>query len=407
MPSHEQLTHYADILLQIGINLQPNQPLQVNAPIELAPFVRVLTERAYLAGAHSIDIELYDPLCRRIALEKMPDASLTFAPDWPNAKMRELIALNAGFIGFHSADPDLLAGIEPTRIATRSGAQGKAYHTVSEDMINTCSWLGCSVPTSAWAQKVFPNHSPEAAISALWEAIFHTMRMDQPNPVAAWRRHLENLHARATYLNDARFDQLHYSAPGTDLWVGLPKGHIWTAGDSKNAQGVSFTPNMPTEEVFTMPKRDRVNGTVRSSMPLSTRGVLIEEIELHFEKGRITDYSASKGYNTLKGLIESDEGAHYLGEIALVPYNSPISQMNTLFYNTLFDENASCHFAIGNAYANTIEGGLAMSTEELLQAGANVSTVHVDFMIGTKEMQIDGVQEDGTVQALFRNGSWA
>jgi aminopeptidase len=236
--------------------------------------------------------------------------------------------------------------------------------------------------------------------------MFKVMRVEQPDPVAAWQQHVKRLKARSEWLDRLQLRQLHYKAPGTDLIVDLPELHTWLAADSTNLEGTTFVCNLPTEEVFTLPSRNGVNGTVASTMPLAYAGVVIEGIELTFKDGRIVDFAAKTGYDTLKGLIETDDGSHYLGEIALVPVDSPISNLNTLFYNTLFDENASCHLALGMAYPTCLKGGKDMSKEQLEENGANDSITHVDFMIGSKELDIDGIQADGTVVPIFEQGNW-
>jgi len=407
MPNTEQLKKYAEILIRIGLHVQEGQPVSIAAPLEAVDFVRILSATAYDAGAKYVEINWHDPLCGRIDMERKSLAALQEVPKWPIAMTDELYAENAAFLSFLAADPDLLAGIDPERITLHHQAVGIAYQGIQKYfMEEKVSWLACSIPTKDWAQKMFPDETPDEAVAKLWSAIFSVMRMEEADPAEAWALHAQQLEERAHKLSDKRFTRLHYTAPGTDLWVGLPEHHKWVGARAYNEKGTWFTPNLPTEEIFTLPHRNSVEGTVRSTMPLAYGGVTIEGIELRFEEGRIVHYSATKGEETLKGLIETDEGSHYLGEIALVPDDSPISNLNLLFYNTLFDENASCHLAIGKAYPFCLQGGKEMSEQELLDAGANDSITHVDFMIGSAELDIDGETADGTMVPLFRKGNF-
>ncbi len=407
MPTTKQLECYADVLIRIGLNVQPGQPVAIRAPIEAAEFVRILVAKSYDAKASTVDVDWHDPLSKRIRMQKESEENLVKVPKWPIGKREELCSQNAAFLYIDAENPDLLAGVDPKRIAMHANAYGFAFKEVDKNfMEDRVTWLVCSIPTKDWAVKMFPNEPEGTALQKLWDTILTVMRMDEADPVAAWNHHLGRLEARATFLNQQRFKSLHYQAPGTNLTVELPDRHIWMAARSINQQGNWFVANLPTEEVYTLPKRDGVNGVVRSTMPLAYGGVVIEGIALKFENGRITHYAADKGYETLQELIEADEGSHYLGEIALVPVDSPISNLNNLFYNTLFDENASCHVAIGEAYPTCLQGGKDMSEEELHQHGANDSIVHVDFMIGSAQMDIDGLMVDGTRVPLFRNGNW-
>ncbi|QQE77414.1 aminopeptidase [Alicyclobacillus sp. SO9] len=408
MPSKEQLEKYADILIRIGLHVQPEQPVSIDSPIESAEFARLLMNKAYEAGASTVDIEWVDPLAHKIRLQKETDKNLVKVPNWIIQRAQELIDNNAAFLNIAADNPDLLADVDPKRIAMFHKAVGeKAKNVQQYFMEDRVTWLVCSLPTQDWAQKMFPEESATSAVDKLWEAIFKVMRMDAADPVAAWENHIETLDKRAKWLNDLNLKKLHYRAPGTDLTIELSHLHTWIGASSVNEKGTRFVANLPTEEVFTLPKRNGVNGTVRSTMPLAYGGVVIEGMEFTFKEGRITDFSSKTGYETLKGLVDTDEGSHYLGEIALVPNDSPISNLNTLFYNTLFDENASCHMAIGKAYPTCLNGGKEMSEDELLQHGVNDSITHVDFMMGTSELDIDGETQDGKTVAIFRQGNWA
>ncbi len=408
MPTQEQLERYAEVLIRVGLNVQPDQPVVIRSPIETADFARLLMEKSYEAGAATVYVDWRDPLTNRVRLVREAEEHLAKVPRFLVQKSEEQCAENAAFLVIDAEDPDVYAGVDPKRIAMASKATQAAMKEVNQNfMEDRVTWLVCSIPTGDWALKMFPNETRDEAIAKLWAAIFKVMRMDHDDPVQAWQDHVDRLEARAAFLNESNFRFLHYRAPGTDLQVELPNGHIWQAARSRNGQGAGFVANMPTEEVYTMPKRDGVNGTVRSTMPLAYEGVVIEGIELVFEQGRIIRYHAQSGLDTLQELIETDEGSHYLGEVALVPVDSPIAELNTLFFNTLFDENASCHLAIGEAYPTCLGGGKGLSKEELLARGANDSLTHVDFMIGSQQLDIDGVLDDGTSVPLFRAGRWA
>lgn len=407
-PNQERLTQYADVLIQVGLNVQPEQSVCISAPLEAADFARLLMRRAYHAGASSVYIDWHDPLSKRIRLEVESETNLQIVPGWMLQKSLEQCEKNTAFLYIDAENPDLLAGVEAARISMHAKALSAALKPANKYfMEDRVTWLVCSIPTTEWAQKVFPQEAPLDAVNRLWETIFTVMRMNEKNPVAAWRRHLHSLETRAAFLNEQRFCKLHYRAPGTDLTVELPPQHLWLAANSTNAEGTPYVANMPTEEVYTLPKRDGVNGTLQSTMPLAYAGVVIEGLTLRFEQGRIVDFSAASGYDVVKGLIDTDEGTHFLGEIALVPVDSPISKLNTLFYNTLFDENASCHIAIGEAYSTCLAGGKFMTREQLMEAGANDSLEHVDFMVGSNHLNIDGYLPDGTSISIFRNGNWA
>lgn len=407
MPTIKQLERYAEVLIRVGLNIQPGQPVSIRTPIEAAEFVRMLVAKAYEAGALTVHVDWHDPETGRIRLLQESEEALVHVPTWIVQKSAELCHDNTAFLHIDAENPDLLADVDPRRIAMAAKARNVALKEVNKNfMEDRVSWLVCSIPTKAWAMKLFPGEPEDTAVEKLWDTIFKTMRMDETDPVSAWNEHLDRLETRAEFLNDRRFARLSWRAPGTDLTVDLPALHLWMAARSANRLQNGFVANLPTEEVYTLPKRDGVNGTLRSTMPLSYGGVVIEGLELTFKDGRITDYSAAEGYETLKELIETDEGAHYLGEIALVPVDSPISNLNRLFYNTLFDENASCHVAIGEAYPTCLQGGKAMSEDDLRKNGANDSATHVDFMIGSAELDIDGHMADGTVVPLFRKGNW-
>ncbi|KKO55273.1 aminopeptidase [Paenibacillus sp. DMB20] len=402
------LDKYAELAVRVGVNVQKGQTLVVHAPVEAASFIRLIAAKAYDAGARLVKVIWNDEALTRLQYEKASDDVFTEKPKWFVGEIVELVENGAAVLHVLAENPDLLNGIDPERIANYYKTRGEAMKQYrAYQQADKFSWCLIAVPSPAWAAKVFPDVPETEQMDKLWEAIFHTVRVDQDNPVDAWNRHLEVLEQKSTVLNAKQYKALHYIAPGTDLTIELPKGHIWAQGDSINERGHSFVANMPTEEVFTAPLKTGVNGTVRSTKPLSYAGNIVDNFSLTFENGRVVSFTAEQGYETLERLLNMDEGARYLGEVALVPHQSPISESNILYFNTLFDENASNHLAIGSAYAFCLEGGKGMSQEELAEHGLNTSVTHVDFMIGSADMDINGITEDGTEEPVFRSGNWA
>lgn len=404
----EKLDRYADLIVRVGVQLQKDQKIVVNATLDAAPLVRLVARKAYEAGAYQVKVNWTDDEVSRIRYDLAPDESFLEEPKWYAAEMLELVENNAAVVSIVSSDPDLLVGVPQERIVNHQKTYGKAmskYRQYAQS--DKFSWCVVAAPSAAWAAKVFPDAPADRQVAMLWDAIFRTVRVDREDPVAAWHEHIRSLNEKSDYLNARQYRKLHYKAPGTDLTVELPEGHLWVAADSVNPHGTGFVANMPTEEVFTAPRADGVNGYVSSTKPLSYGGNIIDGFKLTFENGRIVDVSAERGLDTLKGLIDLDEGARSLGEVALVPHQSPISESNILYYNTLFDENASCHFAIGSAYAFNLKGGKEMSQEQLRAAGLNTSIAHVDFMIGSAQLDITGITADGQEEPIFRQGNWA
>ncbi|TDT51342.1 aminopeptidase [Fonticella tunisiensis] len=405
---NEKLDKYAELAVRVGINIQPGQTLVIMAPIESADFVRRAAKKAYEAGAKNVHVEWSDEELTLIKFMNAPDEAFKEYPLWKAKGYEEMAKEGAAFLSISASNPDLLKDVDPERVATANKARAQALQEYRKYIqAGKVSWAIVSVPTEEWSAKIFPNLSKEERIESLWENIFKVTRVDTEDPVKAWKEHIENLNNKLNYLNNKKFKKLYYRAEGTDLIIELPEKHIWTGGGLTNEKGVYFVPNMPTEEVFTVPLRTGISGTVRSTKPLNYGGNVVENFTLTFENGRIIDFTAEKGYDTLKRLIEIDEGSHFIGEVALVPHNSPVSNSGVIFYNTLFDENASCHLAIGSAYPLCIEGGAEMSKEELEKNGANTSLIHVDFMIGSKDLDIDGETADGKRVAVFRKGNWA
>jgi aminopeptidase len=402
------LEKYASLAINVGVNIQQGQTLLIRSSISSAPFTRLIVKKAYEAGAKDVNILWSDDKITRLRYDLAPDDAFKEFPEYYVNAHDEAVKKNHALLSIVSVDPDLLNGVAPQRIAEATKAAGLAMDEFRRALqADKVSWSIVAVPSVAWAAKVFPDlETTEAQVEALWNAIFSATRANLDDPVAAWEAHIKNLTAKSDFLNDKKFHALHFEAPGTDLTIELPEKHFWCAAESVNEKGATFTANIPTEEVFTMPRKAGVNGIVSSKKPLSYGGNLIDNFSLTFKDGAIVDFTAETGYETLKTLIETDDGSKYLGEVALVPHSSPISTSNLIFYNTLFDENASVHLAIGSAYAFNLVGGKTMSPEELEGEGANNSIVHVDFMIGCAEMNIDALSKDGSKTPIFRNGEW-
>ncbi|MGY0374727.1 aminopeptidase [Clostridium sp. JNZ J1-5] len=403
------LEKYAELVVKAGINIQKNQILVISSPIECAFFTRKIAEIAYKEGAKDVVINWGDELFSKIRFLNAPEKVFEEFPEWQKEFYLSYVNQGAAFLSISASDPELMKDVNPERMLKARRTSSVALAEYRERLMsNKNVWSIVSVPTKAWATKVFPNLSEEEAIDKLWEYIFIAVRADKGDPVLAWEEHKNNLKKNISFLNNNKFKYLKYkNSLGTDLKIELPEGHIWLGGSDYTPDGLEFIANMPTEEVFTLPKKDGVNGTVVSSMPLNSNGNLIENFSITFENGKIVDFKAEKGYDTLKNIIATDEGAHYLGEVALVPYDSPISNLKTIFFNTLFDENASCHLAIGNAYPVCIKDGEEMSKEELDKNGVNSSLTHVDFMVGTKDLQIIGVTSEGTEIQIFKDGNFS
>lgn len=403
------LDKYARLVVKTGINLQPKQMLVIKSPIECAEFTRRISEIAFQEGAKDVVIFWGDELTAKIRYLHGPEEIFDEFPAWQKTFFVDYARQGAAFLSIAASDPELMKEVDPERMVRAQRTQSIALKEHRERLMsNQNSWCVVSVPTQAWAQKVFPAAGPEAAVEKLWEAIFASVRADQDDPVQAWEEHKANLKRSMDFMNTHRFRTLHFqNSLGTDLWVELPEDHLWLAGAEHTAEGLEFIANMPTEEVFTLPKKTGVNGKAVSSMPLNHNGNLIKNFTLTFKDGRVIDYSAEEGLESLKGLITTDEGSHYLGEVALVPYDSPISNAKILFYNTLFDENAACHLALGKAYAVTLKNGDKLSEKELEEAGVNDSLLHEDFMIGTADLNITGVTAEGQEIPIFIQGNFA
>ncbi len=404
----QKLQNLADLAVKVGVGLQPGQRLIVSAPLESAPLARLITGSAYKAGARLVDVMWKDDAVTLARFKYAPRDSFEEFSEWRTNALQAHAGQGHAFISVSAAAPDLLKDEDAELVATAM----RTYNTHMTPfrkviMADGANWCIVSQPIPGWAAKVFPDASSEGQMLKLWDLIFKVSRADQPDAVAAWQQHLAQLAEWRDYLNSKRYVTLKYTAPGTDFTVGLPQNHIWKGGRGKSQSGISFVPNLPTEEVFTMPHRDRADGVVSSSKPLSYAGVLIENFSLTFEKGRVVRASAERGEDILRKLVETDEGSARLGEVALIPHSSPVSQSGVLFYNTLFDENAANHLALGRAYQFTLKNGVSMSEKEFEAAGGNTSLVHVDFMIGSNQMDVDGITANGTAEPVMRAGEWA
>jgi aminopeptidase len=402
------LDRLADVAVRVGLGLQPGQEVILTAPLEAVPLVRRITKHAYKAGASLVTTLFSDDEATLARFQHASDAAFDYAPGWLFAGMANAYRAGAARLAVGGENPALLAGQDPEKVSRANRARSVAYRPALE-LITTfaTNWSIVCYATPAWARLMFPDLPEDEAVARLWEAIFAASRVDQPDPVAAWVAHNANLHAKTAYLNGKRYEALHFRGPGTDLRVGLSDGHLWLGGSEAARNGIVCNPNIPSEEVFTTPHLARVEGHVRSTKPLSYGGTLIRDIAVRFEAGRITEATATIGQDVLQKVLDTDEGARRLGEVALVPYSSPISASGLLFYNTLFDENAASHIAIGQAYRTCLEGGTTASEAELARRGANTSLIHIDWMIGSSEIDIDGVLSNGTTEPVMRKGEWA
>jgi len=411
----QRLQTYGELAVQVGLNLRPGQRLLIIGPLasggvslEAAPLVRHVAAAAYRAGAPLVEAVWGDELLQLTRFDRANPGSLGECSAWFPAALSEHARAGHALLSIYANDPDLLRGRPSEQVGALAHATSFAFRSFREYLSrNATNWTVIAAGAAGWAARVFPELPPDQQISRLWEAIARMCRLDRPDPIAAWETHLGALATRRDFLNDRRYTSLAYRGPGTDLSIGLAKGHAWVSGRSETTSGAVFAPNLPTEEVFTMPHALRVNGTVRSSKPLSYGGTLIEGMSFVFSEGRIVKHAADRGEAVLGQLLATDEGARRLGEIALVPHSSPVSQSGLLFYNTLFDENDASHVALGSAYKFTLEGGEGMTDEQFAAAGGNRSAVHVDFMIGSGELDVDGVRPDGSVEPLMRRGEWA
>lgn len=410
LPNFDNLLQkYARLISETGVNVQKGQTIVLQIAVDQAPLARAITEEAYKLGAAEVVIQWTDDEIQKQFLTHADQKYLETIPTYKKDQINDWIDREVSRINIVSSNPNSLAGVDPERVALYQSVSGKSMLELRKlTQANKISWVVAAASGTDWAAMVFPDlSSKEEQVDALWDQIFKTTRVYKEDPVAAWAEHDKLLTSKAEELNKEQFTALHYTAPGTDLTIGLPENHIWEGPGSHNARGDLFMANMPTEEVFTAPDSRRVDGHISSTRPLSYAGTTISGMHFTFKDGQVIDFSAEKGQEVLERLLATDDGAKRLGEVALVPDPSPISQSGLIFYNTLFDENASNHLALGSAYAFNIKNGTSMSEEELAAAGLNRSQTHVDFMVGSAQMNIDGIKKDGTRVPVFRNGDWA
>ena len=402
-----QLDALAEVAVKVGVGLLPGQKLLVGAPLEAAPLVRKMIEHAYRAGSRLVTVLWDDPAATLARYRYAPRDSLTEVPAWLFDGAVRALEENHAYIHVSGEDPAMLEGQDAELVATASRARAIARRRWSEILADTeVNWCVVQFASAKWAQKVFPAETGAEAVERLWQAIFRLCRIDEPDPEVAWQRHVSALAERARWLNEQRFSALHFSGPGTDLRIGLVEGHVWVGASSTAKNGAKCIPNIPTEEVFTMPHARQVEGHVSATKPLSLRGCMIEDIRVRFHNGRIVEASASRGQQALDRLLESDDGARRLGEVALVPHSSPVSESGLLFYNSYFDENAASHIAVGRCYAENLHDYTRLSPAQRLEAGANQSMIHIDWMIGSVQTNIDGITSSGRFVPVMRAGEW-
>lgn len=405
----KQIENYVELAIKKGINIQKGQILVINSPVETYEFTRKLAEKAYELGASEVVIHWSDEVCGKYRYLYGADEIFDIFPEWQKESVEYYRKKGAGFISVYASDPNILKDVDKERVARYQKARSLALKEYYNEMMgNSNQWCVISVPTKAWAIRVFPELKEEFAVEKMWKLILNIVRADRENPILEWENHLNTLRGRMSYLNSKRFKKLIYkNSLGTNLEIELPEGHKWISGGEKSKSGVDFIANIPTEEIFTMPHRDRVNGTVVSSKPLIYGGNVINHFTLTFKDGKVVEYSAQTGEEILGKLLDMDEGARFLGEVALVEYDSPISKSEKVFYNTLYDENASCHLALGGAYPVCLENSEGQTEEELKARGMNNSLTHEDFMIGTSDMEIVGIDSEGNETIIMKDGNFA
>ncbi len=412
----QKLEKYAEVLVKVGLNLQAGQRLIIGVPafgvdgtlLESSPLIRKVAQIAYQNGAKFVAVNWDDEELHRIRVQYAGLDTMSETATWKTDIAVEYIENGDALMAVLAQNPDLMSGLDAEKVQAKSAAEAVQFHKMFAKISGgLTNWLAVASSVTGWATKIFPNSHPEEAKSKLWDVIFEACRINRDDPVAGWHMHVAELAKRCDYLNNKKYVMLKYGAPGTDLTVGLPDNHIWHSGSLMAQNGIEYVANIPTEEVFTMPHKDQVDGVVTASKPLSYGGSLIDKFQLKFSEGVVVNATAEVGQTALDNILNTDEESRSLGEVALVPHSSPISQSNILFYNTLFDENASNHLALGNAYRFSMEDGEGMSAEEFASAGGNESMTHADFMIGSAEMDVDGVRGDGTSEPIMRNGEWA
>ena len=404
-----KLKNYARLIARKGVNIKQGQEVVVRSPVDCAAFARLVVEESYAAGAGHVTMMWSDDAVSRLTYQHVEKSYFENTPEWKRIQLDSLAKDGACFIFIEGADPEALKGIDPAKPAAASKAQNTQCAVYRHGLdYNLNPWCIAGAAVLPWAKHVFPAAEDDVAMYKLWCAILQVARADGDDPESAWELHDAAFEKNLRFLNDRHFDRLHYvSQNGTDLTVGMTAGHLWGGGRGETPDGHPFFPNIPTEEVFTSPDRTRVDGVVHSAMPLIHHGNKVDNFWLKFEGGKVVDYDAQVGKATLESILETDEGARHLGEVALISKNTPIRESGILFYDTLYDENASCHLALGVGFAECLEGGYDMTPEELVEAGVNVSSTHVDFMIGTDDIDITGITPDGEEVVIFQNGQWS
>ncbi|KFE41289.1 aminopeptidase [Staphylococcus agnetis] len=409
MNLNEKLQQYAKLLVTVGLNVQQGQPVFIRSTVDAVEFTRMIVKEAYHLGASDVRVQYADPILTRLSYEHEDVAFFNQEVKAYDVDVRmDYVQRGACSLALITEDPDLLNGIDSEKLKAAQIQKSKAFKPyMVASQKNEFPWLVACYPSKAWAKRVYPDLDADVAFDRFLDDILEIVRVDGNDPVENWKQHTALLKEKADMLNAKAFTALHYKSKGTDLMIGLPKGHIWEDATSYTQKGQAFVANIPTEEVFTAPDAMHVNGYVSNTLPLSYNGTIIDGFKLTFKEGEVVDFTAEKGEAVLQSLLDTDEGAKRLGEVALVPHDSPISNRNTIFYNTLFDENASCHVALGSAYAFNLKGGTEMTEDELKAHGLNNSLTHVDFMIGSKDLDIYGVTEQGEEVPIFKNGNWA
>ena len=407
--THEQkLDQLAEVAVKVGLGLQPGQELLMTASTDALPLARRITEHAYRAGAALVTTLFTDEESALMRYRFAPGVSFDRAATWLYDGMAAAFKSGTARLAIAGGDPMLLSREDPEKVSRANRALSQAYRPALELITrHEINWTIVASATPAWAAAVFPDDAPDAALAKLWNAIFEASHIHTADPVSAWKAHDADLRRRAARLNEKRYAALQYRGPGADFRLGLPDDHLWLGGGSHARNGFYCIPNLPTEEIFTLPHKDRADGTVTATKPLSHQGTMIEGIQVRFERGRIVEARATRGQEVLQKLIETDEGARHLGEVALVPHSSPIARSGIVFSNTLFDENAASHIALGQAYASCLRGGEKLTPDELAAKGANQSLIHVDWMIGSDRLDIDGITASGSAEPLMRQGEWA
>ncbi|MHA2391970.1 MAG: aminopeptidase [Promethearchaeota archaeon] len=412
----ENLEKYADVIVKVGLNLQPGQRLIIGAPIfsdnfapiELFPLVRLIVKKAYQSGANFVDVMWTDDHLRLLRYKYAPRDSFEEFPSWRTEMVYNMGQSGEALIVIYAENPDLLNKEDPDLIAITQQTAVKHMEPIMDLVVqNRTNWSVVTAPVKGWVDKLFPNLPPEKREKEFWNTIFKICRVNNEDPVLAWREHIQQLAARSVYLNQKHYSSLHFTGGGTDLMIGLPERHVWRSGSLTSQNDITFAANIPTEEVFTIPHKDKTEGVLIATKPLYYSGSLVEDYQLTFSKGKVVEFVAKNGQDHLDSLIKIDEGASYLGEIALVPHSSPISQSGLLFYNILIDENASDHIALGRGYKFSLKEGESLSDEDFAKLGGNHSLIHIDCMFGSSKMEVNGILENGTIEPIMRNGEWA